>query len=92
MINKTGKFFVLPIIFSLILSGIIFAAEGDVIWTKTHNGPGCDDHAGNGITVDAIGNVYATGFEEAGGQRYNIWVRKYQGAFGEHFRPVRKGK
>ena len=77
MIKKIGKFFPLWVVFSFLFCGMIFAAEGDVIWTRTHNGTANQDDCGYGIAVDSSGNVYVTGCEEVIGEKHNIWVRKY---------------
>lgn len=77
MTNKTHKFFPLLFIFCSLFCGMIFAAEGDVIWTRTYNGPADGSDEGWGIAVDESGNVYVTGYEAVTGESYNIWVRKY---------------
>ncbi|MBA7519179.1 hypothetical protein ES705_11254 [subsurface metagenome] len=71
------KISVLLVILSLLLCGAIFGAEGDVLWTRTHNGPASWIDEGRGIAVDASGNVYVTGWESVTGELDNIWVRKY---------------
>jgi len=71
------KFFPLMCILYSLFYGIVFAAEGDVIWTRTHNDSGDGDDRGYGIAVDASGNVYVTGYETVAGQGCNVWVRKY---------------
>jgi len=75
MINRASEFFLLPIIFSLIISGIVFAAEGDIVWTRTYNGPADDWDFGLDVAVDGNGNVYVTGSESVSADDYNIWVR-----------------
>ncbi len=57
-------------------NNIVSAAEGDVVWTKFHNGSGNGDDKGQGIAVDSDGNVYVTGYEY-NGTNDNIFVRKY---------------
>lgn len=42
---------------------MIFAAEGDVIWTRTYNGTADDYDVGLDIAADGSGNVYVIGFE-----------------------------
>ena len=63
MINKTGGLFPLLVIFSFLFCGIILAAEGNVVWTRTYNGAADDCDVGLGIAADGSGNVYVTGFE-----------------------------
>ena len=54
-----------------------YDTDGDVVWTKTHNGPDDGFDEGHGIAVDGSGNVYVIGFERGTVGGYNIWVRKY---------------
>ncbi len=68
-----------------------YNSNGDEIWTKTYNGVANDADGGYGIAVDGSGNVYVNGEETVIGEGLNIWVRKYEGAFGEHFEPPQEG-
>jgi len=68
-----------------------YNSNGDEIWTKTYNGVANDADGGYGIAVDGSGNVYVNGEETVTGEGLNIWVRKYEGAFGEHFEPPVEG-
>ena len=69
-----------------------YDTDGDELWTRTYNGPANDLDAGNGIAVDGSGNVHVIGFTTVTGQGNNIWVRKYEGAFGVHFQPPQEGE
>ncbi|MBA7519177.1 hypothetical protein ES705_11252 [subsurface metagenome] len=75
--RKMRKVSVLAVILFFLFYGTIFAAEGDVVWTRTHNGIANGFDVGSGIAVDGNGNVYVTGYETVTGQESNIWVRKY---------------
>ena len=68
-----------------------YDADGDIVWTKTHNGPINEKDRGRGIAVDDSGNVYVTGWVDQNGAKYDVWVRKYEGAFGEGFEPPTRG-
>jgi len=68
-----------------------YDSSGNVVWTKTYNGSDSFDE-GHGIALDESGNIYVAGFEFVTGEGYNIWVRKYEGAFGVHFGPPEEGE
>ena len=57
-----------------------YDSAGNVIWTRTHDGPADNLDYGKGIAVDTSGNVYAIGDERVTGEGANIWVRKYDSA------------
>ena len=71
------KISVLVVILSFLFCGTIFGVEGDVLWTRTYNGPADSRDSGHAIAVDGSGNVYVTGYERVSEQMDNIWVRKY---------------
>lgn len=68
-----------------------YNSDGDVVWTKTHDGPVNEKDRGRGIAVDESGNVYVTGWVAQNGEGYDIWVGKYEGAYGESFEPPSEG-
>ena len=68
-----------------------YDTDGNEVWTRTYNDAENLSEYGKAIAVDGSGNVYVTGWEYVPGEDYNIWVRKYEGAFGEHFEPPVEG-
>jgi cysteine-rich repeat protein len=52
--------------------------SGNTLWTQTYAGvvPMGDDE-GNGVAVDAAGNIAVIGYETTAMQARNIWIRKY---------------
>ncbi|MDH5662022.1 MAG: SBBP repeat-containing protein [Elusimicrobiota bacterium] len=65
--------------------------DGSEVWTRTYNGVINGPDAGFGLAIDGSGSVYVTGCEWVSGEQNNIWVRKYEGVFGEHFEPPVEG-
>ncbi|MBI2267409.1 MAG: SBBP repeat-containing protein [Armatimonadetes bacterium] len=56
-----------------------YSPNGTPIWTETYDGPANDYDGGNGIHVDANGNVYVAGSStQSLAQGRDIWVRKYR--------------
>jgi len=68
-----------------------YDSDGNVVWTKTYNGLANGFDEGHGIALDGSGNVHVAGFEWVTGEGYNVWVRKYEGAFGVNFGPPEQG-
>jgi len=68
-----------------------YDSAGKELWTRTYNGIANYLDEGTGIAVDGSGNVYVTGCESVTMWDYDIWVRKYEGLFGRHFRPPVEG-
>ena len=57
-----------------------YDANGGIVWTQTYNGAANGEDVGQGITVDAAGNVFVIGYETVALQGKNIWLRKYTNA------------
>jgi flagellar hook assembly protein FlgD len=55
------------------------ANDGSEVWKRTYNSTDARDDIGNAIIVDSSGYVYITGCEDAIGEGYNIFVKKYYG-------------
>ncbi len=70
---------------------MIFAAEGDAIWTRTYNGTADDYDVGLDIAADGSGNVYVTGYETDIVGGINIWVRKYDSDGNEVWTRIHNG-
>jgi len=62
-----------------------YDSDGKEVWTRSHNGDG--ERSGFDIAVDGSGNVYVAGADWDPVKGCSIWVRKYEGAFGENFQP-----
>lgn len=68
-----------------------YTSDGDIVWTKTY-GETPAERGGTGVAVDRSGNVYVCGGDYDPEHGCRIWVRKYEGAFGENFQPPEEGK
>jgi len=70
-------------------------AAGDTLWTRTHNGLNNSEDEANDIAVDALGNVYVTGYanndstnEDFVTLKYSssgqlLWIANYNDPFGD---------
>ncbi len=56
-----------------------YDTDGNTLWTQTYDSPNHYSDFGEGVAVDATGNVYITGCEDRSdlSQSWNIWLRKY---------------
>jgi len=56
-----------------------FDAGGDLLWSRTYNGPANMADVGRAVAVDASGNEYVAGYEQrsAAGINYRWMIRKY---------------
>jgi hypothetical protein len=51
--------------------------DGNVIWTRTHGGPGGYADGANAVVVDGTDHVIVCGYERDTSQTNYFWVRKY---------------
>jgi uncharacterized delta-60 repeat protein len=70
-------------------------ASGDTLWTRTHNGFNNSEDEANDVAVDALGNVYVTGYanndssnEDFVTLKYNssgnlLWIATFNDPFGD---------
>lgn len=54
-----------------------YAADGTLLWARTHNGPDNLDDGATAIALDAAGNAYATGFSSHGVNDNDALTIKY---------------
>lgn len=54
-----------------------YSATGDTIWTRTFDGTANLNDEGNGICVDAVGNVYVVGSAQNLNKGYDVTILKY---------------
>ena len=78
---------------------IKYNSNGDTVWVRNYNGPGNGYDFTYDISVDAIGNVYVTGWSDSGGWPNDfatikfdslgdtLWVRRYVGSSWDDFFP-----
>ncbi len=59
-----------------------YGPNGAVQWTQTANGTANADDYGQGIAVDAAGNVFVIGYTNNTGTGEDIFIRKYNGMTG----------
>ena len=72
--------------------------DGHRLWTAVYNGPGNFNDSARAITLDALGNVYVTGYSYGGDEtredyatiKYNssgsqLWVARYAGPSGSPY-------
>ena len=71
---------------------IKYNSAGDSVWVKRYNGPGNAFDAANSLAIDALGNVYVTGYSsqfvanfDYATIKYNsvgdsLWVKRYNGS------------
>jgi uncharacterized delta-60 repeat protein len=54
--------------------------QGNLLWARRHNGTANSRDDGYGMTIDALGNVYVTGFSVSSGSQEDILTIKYTSA------------
>jgi uncharacterized delta-60 repeat protein len=54
-----------------------YDADGETIWTRTHDGPGEGTDRGTSVTIDPDGNILLSGHIDVPEEAWNALVRKY---------------
>lgn len=59
---------------------IKYSASGDTVWSRSYNGTANLNDEGNGICIDASGNVYVVGSAQNLNKGYDVTLLKYNSA------------